>query len=328
MTGMQATHVIYRGSVPALNDVVAGHIDFMFCDFASALGMLQGGKVRPLGVTTAARIPAFQDIPPINEAGVAGYDVAAWFMVVTTGKSPPPVVDKLHGELKTILAKPEVKEQIDQAQPAADGNQIGGRDAGLREVGDRALGQGGGGGRHQGIAIDWLMPEQVGNLGKRMGMPERCPAVNDQTPGGVMIVLVRCVAVMAAIVFIQNVSARADDYPNRPVTLIVPWAPAGAVDTVARIIAPKMSERLGKPVVIENRGGAGSTLGTAICGQGRAGRLHARYARQRLDGGRTGDVQAVALRSHQGFRADGADRPRAVRADRQCGAAGQDGRRS
>jgi tripartite-type tricarboxylate transporter receptor subunit TctC len=112
MTGMQATHVIYRGSVPALNDVVAGHIDFMFCDFASAQGMLQGGKVRPLGVTTAARIPAFKEIPPINESGVVGYDVAAWFMVVTTGKSPAPVVDKLHGELKIILAKPEIKEQL------------------------------------------------------------------------------------------------------------------------------------------------------------------------------------------------------------------------
>jgi tripartite-type tricarboxylate transporter receptor subunit TctC len=111
MTGTQATHVIYRGSVPALTDVVAGHIDFMFCDFASAQGMLQDGKVRPLGVTTAARIPAFKDIPPVNET-VAGYDVAAWFMVVTTGKSPAPVIDKLHGELKTILAKPEIKEQL------------------------------------------------------------------------------------------------------------------------------------------------------------------------------------------------------------------------
>ena len=112
MTGTQATHVIYRGSVPALNDVVAGHIDFMFCDFASAEGMLQGGKVRPLGVTTAARIPAYKDIPPINEAGVAGYDVAAWFMVVTTGKSPQPAVERLHGELTRILAKPEIKEQL------------------------------------------------------------------------------------------------------------------------------------------------------------------------------------------------------------------------
>jgi tripartite-type tricarboxylate transporter receptor subunit TctC len=98
--------------VPALNDVVAGHIDFIFCDFASAEGMLAAGKVRPLGVTTAARIPAFPDIPPINEAGVPGYDVAAWFMVVTTGKSPQAAVDKLHGELKAILAKPEVKQQL------------------------------------------------------------------------------------------------------------------------------------------------------------------------------------------------------------------------
>jgi tripartite-type tricarboxylate transporter receptor subunit TctC len=112
MTGTQATHVVYRGSVPALNDVVAGHIDFMFCDFASAEGMLQGGRVQPLGVTTAARIPAYSDIPPINEAGVPGYDVAAWFMVATTGKTPQPVIDKLHGALTAVLAKPEVKEQL------------------------------------------------------------------------------------------------------------------------------------------------------------------------------------------------------------------------
>ncbi|MCX7312844.1 MAG: tripartite tricarboxylate transporter substrate binding protein [Alphaproteobacteria bacterium] len=112
MTGTKMTHVTYRGSVPALNDVVAGHIDFMFCDFASAVGMLQGEKVRPLGVTTAARIPAFPNLPPISEAGVPGYDVAAWFMVATTGKSPPAAVDRLYRELKTILAKPEITEQI------------------------------------------------------------------------------------------------------------------------------------------------------------------------------------------------------------------------
>ena len=112
MTGTKMTHVTYRGSVPALNDVVAGHIDFMFCDFASAAGMLQSDRVRPLGVSTAARIPAYASIPPINEAGVPGYDVAAWFMVVTTGKSPPAAVDRLYGELKTILARPEVREQV------------------------------------------------------------------------------------------------------------------------------------------------------------------------------------------------------------------------
>jgi tripartite-type tricarboxylate transporter receptor subunit TctC len=112
MTGTKMTHVTYRGSVPALNDVVAGHIDLMFCDFASAVGMLRGEKVRPLGVTTAARIPAFPDVPPINDAGVPGYDVAAWFMVVATGKSPAPAVDRLAGELKSILARPQIREQI------------------------------------------------------------------------------------------------------------------------------------------------------------------------------------------------------------------------
>jgi tripartite-type tricarboxylate transporter receptor subunit TctC len=112
MTGTKMNHVVYRGSVPALNDVVAGHIDLMFCDFASALGMLQSDRVRPLGVTTAARIPAFPNLPPINETGLPGYDVAAWFMVVTTGKSPQVAVDRLYGELKRALAKPDIKEQL------------------------------------------------------------------------------------------------------------------------------------------------------------------------------------------------------------------------
>ena len=57
--------------------------------------------------------------------------------------------------------------------------------------------------------------------------------------------------------------ARSQDYPTRPVTLIVPWATAGAVDTVARIAGPKLADRLGKPVVVENRPGGGSTIGTA-----------------------------------------------------------------
>ena len=58
--------------------------------------------------------------------------------------------------------------------------------------------------------------------------------------------------------------AQAQDYPTRPITLIVPWAPGGAVDTLARIAAPKLSERLGKPVVIENKPGGGSSIGTAV----------------------------------------------------------------
>jgi tripartite-type tricarboxylate transporter receptor subunit TctC len=112
MTGTQMTHVLYRGSVPALNDVVGGHVDLMFCDFASATPMLRGGKVRPLGVSIRSRVPEFPDIPPIIESGLPGYDVAAWFMVVAPAKTPAPVADKLHGELKRILAAPDIRERI------------------------------------------------------------------------------------------------------------------------------------------------------------------------------------------------------------------------
>jgi tripartite-type tricarboxylate transporter receptor subunit TctC len=111
MTGIQLTHVPYKGSVPALNDVVAGHIELMFCDVPPSAGMIQAGKVRALGVTTKARLAAFPDIPPINET-VPGFEVAGWFMVVAPAKTPPAVVDKLHTEMKNVLATPAIKEQI------------------------------------------------------------------------------------------------------------------------------------------------------------------------------------------------------------------------
>ena len=111
MTGIQLTHVPYKGSVPALNDVLAGHIELMFCDVPPAAGFIQAGKVRALGVTTKARLVAFPDIPPITES-VPGFEVAGWFMVVAPAKTPPAVVAKLHTEMKNVLATPAIKEQI------------------------------------------------------------------------------------------------------------------------------------------------------------------------------------------------------------------------
>jgi tripartite-type tricarboxylate transporter receptor subunit TctC len=75
--------------------------------------------------------------------------------------------------------------------------------------------------------------------------------------------LVRCATVAAALLACVQNSAQAQDWPARPITLIVPWAAGGAVDTLARIVQPKLAERLGKPVVIENRPGGGSTIGAA-----------------------------------------------------------------
>jgi len=112
LTGIQMTHVPYKGSLPALNDVIAGHIQLMFCDIPPAAGMIQAGKVRPLGVSTKTRLAAFPDVPAIAEAGVAGFDVAGWFMIVAPAETPRPIVDKLHAELKRVVAVPEMKEQI------------------------------------------------------------------------------------------------------------------------------------------------------------------------------------------------------------------------
>jgi tripartite-type tricarboxylate transporter receptor subunit TctC len=112
LTGTQMTHVPYRGSLPALNDVLAGHIPLMFCDVPPSAPMMAAGRVRALGVSTMARLPAFPEIVPIAEAGVPGFDAAAWLMLVAPAKTPAPVVERLHGELKRVLASPEAREQI------------------------------------------------------------------------------------------------------------------------------------------------------------------------------------------------------------------------
>ncbi len=114
MTGIEMTHVPYKGSVPALNDVVAGHVPLMFVDLGPALGMIQGGKVRALGVSTAARVALLPDVPPIGDT-VPGFAAASWQMVAAPGKTPKPVVDKLHADLAGVFALPEIKEQIGKA---------------------------------------------------------------------------------------------------------------------------------------------------------------------------------------------------------------------
>jgi tripartite-type tricarboxylate transporter receptor subunit TctC len=114
MAGIKMTHVPYRGSLPALNDVLAGHIQLMFVDLPPAVGMISSGKIRALGVTPAKRLAALPDVPTIAEAGVPGYAAAAWFMVVAPAKTPKPVVDRLHTDLKEVLASAQTRGQIDK----------------------------------------------------------------------------------------------------------------------------------------------------------------------------------------------------------------------
>lgn len=111
MTGTKMVHVPYKGSVPALIDVVAGHIQLMFCDVGPGRGQMQSGKVRSLGISTKARFSEVPTVPPIADS-VPGFDAAAWQMLVVPAKTPRPIVERLHKEITAILDMPDVKERI------------------------------------------------------------------------------------------------------------------------------------------------------------------------------------------------------------------------
>jgi tripartite-type tricarboxylate transporter receptor subunit TctC len=108
-TGIEMTHVPYRGSAPALNDVVAGHVQVIFVDVAPAIGMITEGKLRALGVTSGQRVAAIENVPPLKDS-VDGFDTASWQMAIAPSGTPPDIVDLLHAEMKKIMARAEVKD--------------------------------------------------------------------------------------------------------------------------------------------------------------------------------------------------------------------------
>ena len=110
--GVPMTHVPYKGTLPALNDVVAGHIQLMFSDLAPAYPLIQAGKVRALGVTTAQRAAAAPEIPPLAEVGLPGFDWAAWQSVAAPGGTPKDIVLKLNGAVNAAIAEPDVAKQL------------------------------------------------------------------------------------------------------------------------------------------------------------------------------------------------------------------------
>jgi len=113
--GAKAQHVPYRGSVPAMTDVISGQIPMMMVDLAVAMGNIQEGKLKVYGVTSATRIKAMPDVPTIAEAGLPGFAATGWFSVVTRAGTPRPVIDKLNGVLMPYLKRPEVQDKLNAA---------------------------------------------------------------------------------------------------------------------------------------------------------------------------------------------------------------------
>jgi tripartite-type tricarboxylate transporter receptor subunit TctC len=114
LTGIEMTHIPYKGSADAIRDVVAGHVPLLFSDPAPSVPLIRSGKVRAIGVTTLSRWSVAPEIPPLNEVGVPGFDAAGWFMVAGPAGTPAPIVERLHAELKAIMGLADVKEKIDR----------------------------------------------------------------------------------------------------------------------------------------------------------------------------------------------------------------------
>ncbi|SPC18548.1 Bug family tripartite tricarboxylate transporter substrate binding protein [Cupriavidus taiwanensis] len=112
MTGLHIQHIPYKGSAPAVNDLLGNQIGLMFDNMPSSYPHVKAGKLRALAVTSAKRSPALPNVPTVAESGVPGYEATSWFALYATGGTPQAIVDRLNAEVVKILAMPDVKKQM------------------------------------------------------------------------------------------------------------------------------------------------------------------------------------------------------------------------
>jgi tripartite-type tricarboxylate transporter receptor subunit TctC len=124
MTGIDIVHVPYKGSGPAVIDMISGQVPgmIMFDNLPSSLPQIKAGKLIALGVTSAKRTSILPDVPTIAESGLPGYEATPWFGVLAPAGTPQEIIDQLHQEIVAILALPEVKAKLMEqgAEPVGD----------------------------------------------------------------------------------------------------------------------------------------------------------------------------------------------------------------
>ena len=112
MAGIDMVHIPYKGSAPAIQDVIGGQVPLMFDTTVVASPFIQSGKVRALAVTSAKRVATLPDVPTMAEAGVPGYEVVSWQAMFAPAGTPPAIVQRLQTEVAAILKQPEVQERL------------------------------------------------------------------------------------------------------------------------------------------------------------------------------------------------------------------------
>ncbi len=111
---VEMTHVPYRGSSPALTDLMSSRIDLMFDNASTALPQVQGGSLRAIAVTTKERIAALPDVPTIAESGVPGFELANWWAIFGPANMPPALAQRISADIRKVLADPDVQKRFDE----------------------------------------------------------------------------------------------------------------------------------------------------------------------------------------------------------------------
>src|SRR6266511_919702 len=112
-SGLDIVHIPFKGGGPGMMDVIAGNTQIAIGSLIQTLPHIKSGRLKPLGVGSAARVPALPDVPTISEAGVPGYEATNWWGIVAPAGTPRPVIERLHKELSVILASAETKKRFE-----------------------------------------------------------------------------------------------------------------------------------------------------------------------------------------------------------------------
>ena len=119
--GIDIVHVPYKGTGPALIDVLAGQVSMIFSSLPSTMGYIRSGRLRALAVTGRQRTPELPDVPTVEEAGLPDFQVTGWFGLFASAKTPRPVIDKIYRVAKNVLATPEIKARFAELGGTAGG---------------------------------------------------------------------------------------------------------------------------------------------------------------------------------------------------------------